>query len=63
MPSDRWDISVAAFATAVAALMGGIFWAANDLPDAEIAWGIAVLAAAYGLWRWRQRAQRRRARD
>jgi hypothetical protein len=59
MRSDRWDISVAAFATAVAVLIGGIFWAANDLPDAEIAWGIAMLAAVYGVWRWRQRARNR----
>jgi uncharacterized membrane protein len=53
MRSDLRDVSVAAFATAIAALIGGIFWTANDRPDAELAWGAGVLAALFGLWRWR----------
>jgi len=63
MRRDLLDVSLAAFATAIAALMGGIFWAAHDLHDAELAWIIGVLAALFGLWRWRQHARKDRLGD
>lgn len=63
MRSDQRHVSLSAFATAVAALVGGIFWAANDARDAELIWGLGVLAAAYGVWKWRQHAQRNGTRD
>lgn len=63
MRNDLRDVSVAAFATAIAALMGGIFWAASDFPAAELAWGVGVLAALFGLWRWRQHGRKDRLGD
>lgn len=61
MGSDQRDISASAFATAVAALVGGLFWMTNDRRDAELAWAFGIAAAAYALWRVRQR--RNRSRD
>jgi hypothetical protein len=55
MRNDQRDISAAAFATAVAALVGGLFWMTNDRRDAELAWACGIAAAAYAIWKLRQR--------
>lgn len=58
--NDQRDISAAAFATAVAALVGGLFWMTNDRRDAELAWAVGVAAAAYAIWKIRRRRNQRR---
>jgi hypothetical protein len=60
MLTESQNISLAGFAAALAVLIGGILWAYNDFRSAELVWGIGLIAAAIGFWKWRALRSRSR---
>ncbi len=60
MLTESQNVSLTAFAAAIALLIGGILWVYHDFRAAEVVWGIGLIAAAVGFWKWRSIRSRAR---